>query len=118
MNPGFIGLLILAFSILFLALSIVTILLTKSRRVALYFCRLSLLPLVAGSVANFYSGQISQINAIELYSDGMDETQIHLIETKEKEQGKAALYIGLASTLVLLGVSGFLAIKTDLKLIG
>jgi len=111
-NAGFIGHLIIAFSVLFLALSITTILLTKSRRVALYFCRLSPLPLVAGLVAHFYSGQMSQINAIEFYSEGMDETQIHQIETKEQEQGKAALYIGLAGTLVLLSVSGFLAIKT------
>ena len=111
MNAGFIGLLIIAFSVLFLALSITTILITKSRRVALYFCRLSLLPLVAGLVAHFYSGQITKINAIELYSEGMEERQIHMLETEGKEQAKAGLYIGLAGTLVLLGASGFLAIK-------
>lgn len=103
---------IAAFTLLQLTLSITAILRTQSRRVALYFCRLSLLPLVAGLVAHFFGGQIVQFNAIEFYSEGMNESEIHLIETQEKKQAKTALYTGLTGSLVLLGVSGVLAIRT------
>jgi len=114
-NAGFTGWLIAALSVFLLLLSIISIRLSQSRRVALFFCRFSPLPLIIGLVASFYATQMSQINRIEFSDQGMTEQEIHVLELKNNEQAKAATHIGLAGTLIVLAASGFLAMRTPKK---
>jgi len=111
-HVGWLGLLTAALSIFMLALSLITVSFTKSRRVALYFCRLSLLPLVIALIGSFYIGQVSQFNEVELRTQNTEESQILAIESRVEQQQKNATHIGFAGFVLLLTTSSILAFKT------